>query len=111
METLDLVGSHIGLLIMAAIQYFAPEFIKEGRLYWLKTPLYIVNNKGEKKYYFSDQEFDKVRGKIKGDINRAKGIGALSPLEIKESMFGEMQQLEKLEHSEKAENMLLALMC
>lgn len=69
----DSDGSHIGLLIMAALQYLAPEFIKEGRLCWLRSPLYIVDNKGKESYYFTDDEFNKVRGKIKGEVTRAKG--------------------------------------
>lgn len=73
METLDKVGCHIGLLIMAALQYLAPEFIKEGRLCWLRSPLYIVNNKGKEEYYFTDEDFNKVRNKIKGEVTRAKG--------------------------------------
>ena len=31
----DSDGRHIGLLIMAALAYLAPDFIKEGRLCWL----------------------------------------------------------------------------
>lgn len=66
-------GSHIGLLIMAALTYLAPEFIKEGRLCWLRSPLYIVDNKGKETYYFTDEEFDKVRKTVKGVVTRAKG--------------------------------------
>ena len=40
----DSDGYHIGLLIMAALTYLAPDFIKEGRLCWLRSPLYIVEN-------------------------------------------------------------------
>lgn len=69
----DSDGSHIGLLIMAALQYLAPEFIKEGRLCWLRSPLYIVNNRGKEEYYFTDEDFNKVRNKIKGEVTRAKG--------------------------------------
>ena len=58
METLDKVGFHIGLLIMAALQYLAPEFIKEGRLCWLRSPLYIVKNGKHNSYYYTDSEFD-----------------------------------------------------
>ena len=45
----DSDGYHIGLLIMAALAYLAPGFIKEGRLCWLRSPLYIVNNKAQAK--------------------------------------------------------------
>ena len=67
----DSDGAHIGLLIMAALQYLAPDFIKEGRLCWLRSPLYIVENKGKENYYFTDDEFNKVRNKVKGEVTRA----------------------------------------
>lgn len=38
----DSDGAHIALLIMAALHYLAPKFIEEGRLCWLRSPLYIV---------------------------------------------------------------------
>lgn len=69
----DSDGAHIGLLIMATMQYLAPEFIKEGRLCWLRSPLYIVSNGKKNDYYFSDEEFNKVRKNIKGVVTRAKG--------------------------------------
>lgn len=69
----DSDGGHIGLLIMAALAYLAPEFIKEGRLCWLRSPLYIIDNKGKETYYFTDEEFNKVRKIIKGTVTRAKG--------------------------------------
>lgn len=69
----DSDGFHIGLLIMAALQYLAPEFIKEGRLCWLRSPLYIVKNGKNNSYYYTDSEFDKVRKTISGTVIRAKG--------------------------------------
>ena len=57
----DSDGRHIGLLIMAALAYLAPDFIKEGRLCWLRSPLYIVDNKGKYNYYFDDDEFESIR--------------------------------------------------
>ena len=69
----DSDGYHIGLLIMAALAYLAPDFIKEGRLCWLRSPLYIVNNGKKESYYFTDEEFNRDRTKIKGEVTRAKG--------------------------------------
>lgn len=69
----DSDGYHIGLLIMAAFAYLAPQFIREGRLCWLRSPLYIVNNGKKESYYFTDEEFNAARGKIKGEVTRAKG--------------------------------------
>ena len=88
-------GGHIALLIMAALRYLAPKFLEEGRLCWLRSPLYIVKNGKNTSYYFTDEEFNKVRGKIKGEVSRAKGLGALSQKQAEESMFGEFQRMDR----------------
>lgn len=107
----DSDGAHIGLLIMAALQYLAPEFIREGRLCWLRSPLYIVNNKGKESYYFTDDEFNKVRGKIKGEITRAKGLGELPAETAHASMFTEeYQRMDVMEYDADAIELLYGLM-
>lgn len=93
----DSDGGHIALLIMAALRYLAPKFLEEGRLCWLRSPLYIVKNGKNTSYYFTDEEFNKVRGKIKGEVSRAKGLGALSQKQAEESMFGEFQRMDRLD--------------
>ena len=60
----DADGYSIGLLIMCAIYTFAPQFIEEGRLYWLRSPLYVVKNKKNESYYFTDEEFNKAKPKL-----------------------------------------------
>ena len=82
---------------MAALRYLAPKFLEEGRLCWLRSPLYIVKNGKNESYYFTDEEFNKVRGKIKGEVSRAKGLGALSQKQAEESMFGEFQRMDRLD--------------
>lgn len=72
---------------MAALRYLAPEFLNEERLCWLRSPLYIVKEGRKESYYFTDEEFNKVRGKIKGEVTRAKGLGALSVEQAHNSMF------------------------
>ena len=107
----DSDGMHIGLLIMSALLYLAPEFIKEGRLCWLRSPLYIVENKGKETYYFSDEEFTKARKSIKGTVTRAKGLGELPAETAHASMFTpEFQRLEVLHYSKEAIDLLLELM-
>lgn len=107
----DSDGYHIGLLIMAALAYLAPDFIKEGRLCWLRSPLYIVDNKGKYSYYFDDEEFNKVRKTIKGEVTRAKGLGELEAEVARQSMFTpEFQRLERMEYSEEAMDLLYSLM-
>ena len=107
----DSDGAHIGLLIMAALQYLAPEFIKEGRLCWLRSPLYIVENRGKETYYFTDEEFNKVRNKIKGEVTRAKGLGELPAETAKASMFTEeYQRMDTMEWDVGAVSLLYDLM-
>ena len=104
-------GHHIGLLIMAAIQYLAPQFLQEGRLCWLRSPLYIVKNKGKEEYYFTDEEFNKAKGKIKGEVQRNKGLGALSAEQARRSMFTtEFQRIDVLEEDEESIELLSQLM-
>ena len=107
----DSDGSHIGLLIMAALHYLAPKFIEEGRLCWLRSPLYIVKNGKKESYYFTDEEFNAVRGKVKGEVQRNKGLGALSPEQAHISMFtDEYQRMDVLEWSSDAIQLLEQLM-
>ena len=106
----DSDGYHIGLLIMAALHYLAPQFLEEGRLCWLRAPLYIVKSGKNESYYFTDEDFNKVRGKVKGEVTRAKGLGALSETQARNSMFGENQRMDVLEPNEKAIYLLEDLM-
>lgn len=91
----DSDGYHIGLLIMAALRKLAPQFIDEGRLYWLRSPLYIVKNGKTEKYYYNDEE---IRGvTINGTLQRNKGLGSLSAEQAHISMFTPAyQRMEQL---------------
>lgn len=105
------MGYHIGLLIMSALAHIAPDFIKEGRLCWLRSPLYIVTNGKTESYYFTDAEFNAAKGKIKGEVQRNKGLGSLEPEQAKRSMFSpEYQRMDVMEYSEDALNLLYELM-
>lgn len=77
---------------MSALRYLAPQFLEEGRLCWLRSPLYVVQNGSKNSYYFTDEEFNSARGKIKGEVKRAKGLGGLNAEEAHESMFTEEYQ-------------------
>ena len=96
---------------MSAMAYLAPDFIKEGRLCWLRSPLYIVNNKGKYSYYFTDEEFNRDRKKIKGEVTRAKGLGELEAEVARQSMFtNEFQRMDVMEWNENAMKLLYNLM-
>lgn len=107
----DSDGGHIALLIMAALYKLAPEFIKEGRLCWLRSPLYIVTNGTKETYYFTDEDFNKVRNSVVGTVTRAKGLGELSDDTAKNAMFSpNNQRLDILSYTEDGLNLLNDLM-
>ena len=109
----DSDGYHIGLLIIAALTYLAPEFIKEGRLCWLRAPLHIETYKGKENYYFTDEELAeaKRKNKIKGHLSRNKGLGEMDAETARISMFTpEYQRLEVLEYTPEAFDLLYQLM-
>lgn len=107
----DADGYAIGLLIMCALYKVAPKFIEEGRLYWMRSPLYIVKNKNQEDYYYTDEEFNKMKNKIKGEVQRNKGLGALSAEQARRSMFTpEFQRFEQLLPDNNTFNLLSELM-
>lgn len=107
----DSDGYHIGLLIMSALKYLCPEFLEEGRLCWLRSPLYIVSKGGKETYYFTDEEFNAAKGTISGEVSRNKGLGSLSAEQAHNSMFTEeFQRLEILEVDDDAFALLEDLM-
>lgn len=107
----DSDGFAIGLLIMCALYKIAPEFIEEGRLCWVRSPLYIVKKGNKYDYYFTDEEFDKVRGSVSGEVQRNKGLGSLNAKQARDSMFTpENQRIDTLIPDEDSLDLLLELM-
>lgn len=108
----DSDGYNIGLLIATALQHFCPQFIQEGRLCWLRSPLYILKNKKENTYFFTDAELNAARAKgpLKGELQRNKGLGSLSAQQARDSMFGSNQHIDVLNPSDSAIALLEELM-
>lgn len=100
-------GAHIALLVTALIYSLCPEFVLDGRLCWLKAPLYKVINGGKANYYFSDSELPK---NAKGEITRYKGLGEMKPVDVEISMFGPYQRLEQIVPTQAGMNTLERLM-
>ena len=92
----DSDGFHIALLIMSALQHFCPQFIQEGRLCWLRSPLYILKNGKNETYYFTDEELNANKNNLIGELQRNKGLGSLSREQAKNSMFGKNQKIDVL---------------
>lgn len=108
----DSDGFHIGLLIASALEHFCPKFIRENRLCWLRSPLYIVKGKDKEQYYFTDQEMNAARPNLPAgvEVQRCKGLGSLSASQARNSMFGENQHMDVLIPTDKTKNKLVTLM-
>jgi topoisomerase-4 subunit B len=93
----DVDGMHIRLLLITFFLQFFPEFIKEGHLYILQTPLFRVRNKKETIYCYSDDERKDAIEKLKPkpEITRFKGLGEISPDEFK-NFIGETIRLDPI---------------
>ena len=108
----DSDGFHIGLLIASALEHFCPKFIRENRLCWLRSPLYIVKYKDKEQYYFTNQEMNAARPNLPAgvEVQRCKGLGSLSASQARNSMFGENQHMDVLIPTDKTKNKLVTLM-
>jgi len=110
----DSDGFHIALLIMANLHKLCPNFLKENRLFWLRSPLFIEQDKNNNpvSWYYTDEEFNKVRGKLKGNIKRIKGLGALSEKDLKATLFSTTggQVMDEIGYSPEGIEQLCALM-
>lgn len=105
----DFDGSHIGLLIMAMLQKLVPEFLAEGRLCWLRAPIYKVENGKNNYYFYTEEEFQNKT--VNGDITKFKGLGQMAEQDLKLSLFSEeFQHLDILESSPEGIRMLENLM-
>ena len=107
-------GAHIALLIMANLHKLCPEFLKENRLFWLRSPLFIEHDKNANpiSWYYTDEDFNKVRGSLKGDITRIKGLGALEEADLKATLFSTTggQVMDEIEYSSEGIELLCDLM-
>ena len=96
---------------MAALAHIAPQFIREGRLCWLRSPLWIVNDGKTESYFFTDAEYEANKNKVKGEVQRNKGLGSLEPDQARKSMFDpEYQRMDVIEYDEEAIDLLYSLM-
>lgn len=100
-------GMHIACLIMALLYKFAPEFLKEGRLYWLHAPLFKVASGKSAQYFYTEEQVK--QSKVKGAQTRFKGLGEMKDEDAR-CMFNENQWLEQLTWDDSVAELLEGLM-
>ena len=100
-------GMHIACLIMALLYKFAPEFLKEGRLYWLHAPLFKVTSGKTTQYFYTEEQVK--QSKAKGTQQRFKGLGEMKDEDAR-CMFDHNQWLEQLTWDDSVAELLEGLM-
>ena len=100
-------GMHIACLIMALLYKFAPEFLKEGRLYWLHAPLFKVTSGKTTQYFYTEEQVK--QSKVKGTQSRFKGLGEMKDEDAR-CMFDNNQWLEQLTWDDSVAELLEGLM-
>ena len=112
----DADGYSIMTLIATMFYVLMPKFIEEGRLKWLRAPLYKIGDGKNAKYAYGDEDLAELQKKgAKGSIIRFKGLGQMSVQDVRDSMFGSQQRVEVLTYAEgrgkiEAQQQLEALM-
>ena len=85
--------------------------VEAGKLYRAITPLYIVKEKGEELYFYTEEEMTEYR-KIHAnpDVLRAKGLGELNATDLKRVCF-EKERFKRITVSDaKAAEQLLEIL-
>ena len=84
----DVDGFSIMCLIATMFYVLMPKFIEEGRLCWLRAPLYKIEKGNQKMFAYDDDELASIRkGRENWEITRAKGLGELSADDMEKSML------------------------
>ncbi len=89
MTDADVDGAHIASLLMTFFYKELPKLIQQGHLYIAQPPLYRINYKNNIFYAADDKEKQQILAKLgnpsKIDISRFKGLGEMTPAQLKET--------------------------
>ncbi len=78
----DADGDHIATLLMLAFLLELPEIVKQGYLYYAKTPLRAINEKKEFIPLWTPEDLAKAKEDDR-KIIRCKGLGEFNPSQLK----------------------------
>ena len=94
----DVDGFSIMCLIATLFYVLMPKFIEEGRLCWLRAPLYRLTKGDKRVFAYDDKELEQMRVKYNGwEQGRNKGLGEMSADDMAASMMHpENRRLEVL---------------
>ena len=98
MTDADVDGAHITSLLMTFFYQHMPKLIENGHLFIATPPLYKIVAGGKNYYALDDEEKDAllkkiVKGNIKPDISRFKGLGEMSAEQLKETTMDKQNRV------------------
>jgi topoisomerase-4 subunit B len=87
MTDADVDGAHIASLLMTFFYRQMPELITGGHLYLAQPPLYRITSNKETVYASDEAELEKIVKKLRGkpEVGRFKGLGEMTPPQLKET--------------------------
>ncbi|MBO7556711.1 MAG: DNA topoisomerase IV subunit B [Alphaproteobacteria bacterium] len=90
MTDADVDGAHITSLLMTFFYQQMPKLIENGHLFIATPPLYKIAAGGNNYYALDDDDKDRilkkvVKGNVKAEISRFKGLGEMSAVQLKET--------------------------
>ena len=84
----DVDGYNIMCLITTLFYVLMPKFIEEGRLGWLRAPLYRLSKGKQSVYAYDEEELAELKKTHSGwEQSRYKGIGECTAEDMAESMM------------------------
>ena len=84
----DSDGFNIMCLIATMFYVLMPEFIKEGRLCWLRAPLYRLTKGNKRVFAYDDNELAQMKPKYPNwEQGRQKGLGEMTADDMAASMM------------------------
>jgi len=90
MTDADVDGAHIASLLMTFFYQEMPDLIRKGHLYLARPPLYRITISGKTHYAQDDKEKAKIiaenaKGNARVEVGRFKGLGEMTPPQLKET--------------------------
>ncbi len=79
-------GAHIQVLLLTFFYKYMRPLIEAGKLYIALPPLFIVEEKGKRSYFWSNEELkDYTQDKKNYEVKRFKGLGEMDPDQLEET--------------------------
>lgn len=99
-------GNHIACLVSMVMGILVPDIVKSGKYFVAQTPLFAINEGKTFLPLWTDEELEKARKKNR-KITRFKGLGELSPHQLKISLLDDdTRRLIPIEYSENIDDLI-----